>query len=197
MSLKELFHSVATGPKRRRELLTPIGLAVFGSTLLIVVFGGLITDRVFTFPPLLPGAVGSVAGIPFLALGVILTGWCVWRFKRARGTPVPFNPPTELVATGPYLWVRNPMVTGVFLALFGAGFLLHSVSIVLLWTPAYIVVHVIELKLVEEPELERRFGESYSAYRARVPMFIPRPWRRAGSRQDCEPQPDTSTSDLP
>ena len=178
MSLKELFHSVATGPKRRRDLLTPVGLAVFGSTLLIVIFGGLFTDRALSFPPLLPGAAGSAAGIPLLLLGSALIGWCVVRFKRAKGTPIPFNPPRELVVTGPYLWMRNPMVTGVFLALFGGGFLLHSLSIVLLWTPAYIVVHVIELKLVEEPELEKRFGESYSEYRDRVPMFIPRPWMR-------------------
>lgn len=186
MGLKELFHSVATGSRRRREILTPVGLVVFGCTLLIVIFGGLFTDRVFSFPHLLPGAAGSAVGIPFLVMGSTLTGWCVLRFWRAKGTPVPFNPPKKLVVTGPYLWMRNPMVTGVFLALIGGGFLLHSVSIVLLWTPAYIVAHMIELKLVEEPELERRFGESYSDYRARVPMFLPRPWRRHGRREDCE-----------
>ncbi len=38
----------------------------------------------------------------------------------------------------------------------------------------------IELKTVEEPELARRFGSSYSAYRRRVPMFMPRPRRTAG-----------------
>ena len=182
MGLKELFHSVATGSKRRRDILTPVGLAVFGSTILIVIFGGLFTDRVFSSPHLLPGTAGSAVGIPLLTLGCALTAWCVLRFRRARGTPVPFNPPTELVLSGPYLWMRNPMVTGVFLALFGAGFLLHSISIVFLWTPAYIVAHVIELKLVEEPELEQRFGKPYAEYRARVPMFLPRPWRRKSGR---------------
>jgi protein-S-isoprenylcysteine O-methyltransferase Ste14 len=47
---------------------------------------------------------------------------------------------------------------------------------VLISTPAYILLHVIELKLVEEPELERRFGLSYSEYKGRVPMFWPRFW---------------------
>lgn len=197
MGLKDLFHSVATGPRRRRELLTPVGLLVFGFTIAIVIAGGLFTDRAFSFPALLPGTAGAAVGIPLLVLGSLLTGWCVVRFRRAKGTPVPFNPPTELVVSGPYLRMRNPMVTGVFLLLFGVGFLLHSLSIVLLWTPAYIVVHVIELKLVEEPELERRFGESYSDYRACVPMFIPRPWRGASRGQDREPPPKTSTSDPP
>jgi protein-S-isoprenylcysteine O-methyltransferase Ste14 len=151
--------------------------------MLIVVFGGLFTDGRLGRPELLPGAAGASVGISLLVLGATLTGWCVARFIGARGTPVPFNPPAELVVSGPYLWVRNPMLTGVFLALLGLGFLLHSWSIVFLWTPAYIVAHAVELKLVEEPELEQRFGESYSEYRTRVPMFLPRPWRRTSGRQ--------------
>jgi protein-S-isoprenylcysteine O-methyltransferase Ste14 len=74
------------------------------------------------------------------------------------------------------------MLTGVFLALFGVGVLLHSLSIVLFWTPGYILVHLMELKLVEEPELERRFGVAYAEYRGRVPMFFPRLWRRSKSK---------------
>jgi len=32
---------------------------------------------------------------------------------------------------------------------------------------------VLELKMVEEPELEKRFGKEYLEYKKRVPMFIP------------------------
>ena len=106
--------------------------------------------------------------------GLVLSGWCVVRFIRAQGTPVPFNPPRELVTAGPYAWSRNPMLTGVFACLFGLGFFLHSVSIVVLWTPVFVLLNVIELKMVEEPELERRFGTSYREYKRRVPMFVPR-----------------------
>ncbi len=84
------------------------------------------------------------------------------------------NPPQELVAVAPYCWVRNPMLTGVFATLFGLGFVVHSVGIVLIWTPLFVVLNAIELKLVEEPELERRLGPKYVEYRRRVPMFIPR-----------------------
>jgi protein-S-isoprenylcysteine O-methyltransferase Ste14 len=176
--LRELFHSVATGPRRKRELLTPVGLLVFGSTLAAVIILGLITDRVLNTPELLPGSLGATSGIVLLVAGALLCGWCVVRFRRAKGTPVPFNPPKQLIVTGPYLWMRNPMVTGIFTSLFGVGLMLHSASIVFVWTPLYILVHVIELKLVEEPELELRFGAAYDAYRREVPMFIPRPWRR-------------------
>ena len=180
MSIRELFHSIATGPRRRRELLTPVGLLIFGLSLAAVVVLGLFSDKMLRLPAVLPGNVGAILGIALSVSGSLLCGWCVLRFRRAKGTPVPFNPPRELVVAGPYLWMRNPMVTGVFTALFGIGLLLHSASIVFIWTPLYILAHVIELKKVEEPELELRFGAAYAEYKRRVPMFIPRPWGRTG-----------------
>jgi protein-S-isoprenylcysteine O-methyltransferase Ste14 len=181
LNLQSLFHSVATGPKKRRELLTPVGLTVFGGSLALVIIGGLLTDRWLRVPALPQSRAWMAGGVILLSIGSILCGWCVVRFIKARGTPVPFNPPDELLQTGVYGRIRNPMLTGVFLALFGVGVLLHSLSILLFWTPGYILVHVMELKLVEEPELERRFGASYAEYRDRVPMFFPRLWRKSGS----------------
>lgn len=179
MKLADLINRIATGSRRRRNLLTPVGLLVFGGSLLLVVVAGLAVDGVVHLPPLLPGPLGELVGLPLLAIGSVLCGWCVFRFRRAAGTPVPINPPTELVVEGPYRWTRNPMLTGVFIGLFGVGVLLHSVGTVVISTPAYILLHLIELKLVEEPELERRFGAAYSEYKSQVPMFWPRFWRRA------------------
>ena len=131
-------------------------------------------DSAFGFPELFSGISGTIIGIVFLLPGLALWIWCVVWFLNARGTPVPFNPPRELVTGGPYTWSRNPMLIGVFAFLFGIGFLLHSVSMVFVWTPVFVIFNVLELKLVEEPELERRFGESYIEYRRRVPMFVPK-----------------------
>lgn len=186
MSLKAFYHSVATGSSERRRRMTPIGLAVFGATLVVVIVGGLMTDRLMGLPVLLPGGAGVFIGIVLLLPGLGLLGWCVLRFARSHGTPVPFNPPKELIVSGAYLWIRNPMVTGIFTSLFGIGFLLNSLGIVLVWTPLYIVIHLIELKLVEEPELELRFGEAYKVYKRDVPMFVPNPWRRKGRPVDRE-----------
>ena len=181
MNLQRLFHSVATGPKKQRQRLTPVGLTVFGGSLALVVFGGLATDRYLAVPALPQGRAWIVGGGALLLIGIALCGWCVSRFLKARGTPVPFNPPDELLQTGLYKWMRNPMLTGVFMGLFGVGVLLHSLSNVLFWTPGYVLAHVVELKLVEEPELEQRFGVAYTKYKERVPMFFPRPWRGSGS----------------
>ena len=174
MRIVDLFYAVATGSKRLRLLLTPIGLVVFFGLLLSVVFGSLCMDGALGFPKLLSGLPGTLIGVVLLAVGLAIWIWCVVWFTKAKGTPVPFNPPRELVTEGPYAWSRNPMLTGVFTFLFGIGLLLHSVSMVFVWTPVFVVFNILELKLVEEPELERRFGESYIDYKRRVPMFIPR-----------------------
>ena len=178
MRLDDLFYSVATGSKRLRLLLTPVGLVVFFGMLLVVVFGSLYMDRALGFPMLLSGPIGTLIGVVLLSLGLVIWAWCVVWFSKAKGTPVPFNPPRELATVGPYAWSRNPMLTGVFASLFGIGILLHSVSMVFVWTPVFVIFNVLELKLVEEPELERRFGESYIEYRRRVPMFVPKGARR-------------------
>ena len=65
------------------------------------------------------------------------------------------------------------MLTGVFLSLFGIGLGLNSVSLVLVFTPLYVLMNVWELKHIEEPELVRRLGEEYIEYRRKTHMFIP------------------------
>ena len=66
-----------------------------------------------------------------------------------------------LVDSRPYKYVRNPMVTGIFFILFGIGFGVGSLSLVLVFTPLYMLVHLWELKNIEEPELIKRLGEDY------------------------------------
>ena len=170
---------LAGGLRRRVGLLTPMGLAVFGGSLLLVLYIGWLTDGWLQLSVLLPGLLGNLVGGVPVALGGVLCGWCILCFVKAKGTPVPINPPTSLVIDGPYAWSRNPMVTGVFAGLFGAGCLLHSIGIVAFTTLAYVLLHILELKLLEEPNLRKRYGESFSEYKKQVPMFVSRPWRRA------------------
>ena len=174
MSLLNLLCSVTTGSKRRRAVLTPIVLVVAAGLFLLVVFGSLYMDGALGLPRLLPGALGMAIGIPLLVTGVVLHVWCLVLFWRAKGTGVPVSPSPEVVTVGPYAWTRNPMLIAAFAWLSGLGFLLNSISMVFVWTPLFTIVNVIELKLVEEPELERRLGPSYREYRRRVPMLIPR-----------------------
>ena len=178
MNLRErwvnLIYKAATGTRKTRNLLTPVGLTVFAVFTLLFVFAALLVDRLFDLPGLLPAGARPAVSIPLIAIGVAVTAWSAIHFLRVRGTPVPFNPPPELVQTGPYRYSRNPMVTGVFVLLFGLGFALDSLSLVCIFTPLYVLAHAWELSQIEEPELEKRLGEEYTEYRGRTPMFLPR-----------------------
>jgi protein-S-isoprenylcysteine O-methyltransferase Ste14 len=66
------------------------------------------------------------------------------------------------------------MLTGVFSLLFGFGTVFGSVSLLLVFTPLFILVNFWELKAIEEPELEKRLGQEYIEYRKTTPMFFPR-----------------------
>jgi protein-S-isoprenylcysteine O-methyltransferase Ste14 len=178
VSLRErligIFYRAATGSRKTRDLLTPAGIVFFFGFIALFIFAALQVDKFLDFPKLLPTSLNIIVSVPILAIGLFLMAWSVLHFVRVKGTPVPFNPPPKLVTTGPYAHVRNPMVTGVFVLLFGLGVLLRSISLVSIFTPLFILLNVWELKAVEERELERRLGKDYVEYKKRVPMFIPR-----------------------
>ena len=108
-----------------------------------------------------------------LVFGWLIMFWPVIAFFRTRGTPVPFNPPPKLITTGPYAYIRNPMLLGLFIFLIGLGILLSSLSLIFIFTPLFILLNVLYLKAVEEKEMEKKFGQEYLEYKRRVPMFIP------------------------
>ena len=95
------------------------------------------------------------------------------------GTLAPWNPPRHLVVAGPYAYVRNPMLSGVFLILFAESLAVQSGAIAL-WLVIFFLINVLYFRWSEEPGLRRRFGDEYEEYCRNVPRFIPRltPWIR-------------------
>jgi protein-S-isoprenylcysteine O-methyltransferase Ste14 len=168
-----LLHRAATGTKKTRLVLTPIGLTIFGVFTALFVLAAILVDRLLDLPGLLPEGARLPVSLLLIAAGVCVTTWSALQFIKVKGTPVPFNPPPKVVKTGPYRYVRNPMLTGVFLLLFGIGFAVNSFSLVLFFTPLYVLLNVWELKSIEEPELVKRLGDEYIEYRGKTPMFIP------------------------
>ncbi len=169
-----LFYRAATGTKKTRTLLTPIVVTIFGAFTALFLFAAIFADGLLSLPPFLPESARLPVSVPLIAGGLSVTAWSVFHFLKVKGTPVPFNPPPKVVITGPYRYVRNPMLTGVFLFLFGLGFIFNSTSLVFFFTPLYVLINVWELKTIEEPELIKRLGDDYLEYRRHTPMFIPR-----------------------
>lgn len=133
----------------------------------------------FEGPFVWEGTVRQWVGVWLLLNGLGLVGWCVNLFNvEGRGTPVPFDPPKQFVATGPYRVVRNPMMLSLFLVLGGETAFYQSRAIGI-FTLALMAAAWAFVRCWEEPELARRFGASYTAYRRQVPRWIPR-WPHEG-----------------
>ncbi len=78
------------------------------------------------------------------------------------------------------------MLTGWFILMLGLGILLRSLSLILIFTPAFVLLNLIYLKAIEEKEMEGKFGDEYLRYKREIPMFFPRfKGRKPGSGKDC------------
>ena len=163
----EIFYKAATSSRKIRNFLTPLGLFIFFTLLALFILVSLQVDKFLGLPIFLPTSLNVFVSVPILALGLFLWLWSALHFIKAKGTPVPFNPPPKLVVSGPYSYSRNPMLGGVFITLFGLGVLLNSISLL------FILLNLLELKAIEEPELEKRLGREYLEYKRKTPMLIP------------------------
>jgi protein-S-isoprenylcysteine O-methyltransferase Ste14 len=113
-------------------------------------------------------------GVLPLAAGVAGVAWCLRDFSVVgRGTPAPFDPPRQLVVTGLYRYVRNPMYVSALLLLLGEAVLLEA-PVLLGYAAGFAFVAHLFVVLYEEPTLRRLFGESYERYRQSVPRWLPR-----------------------
>jgi len=169
----EILYNVATSSRKIRNFFTPIGAFFYALLTFSFVVVALQVDRLLGITDIFPRPLSIILALPIFSFALFLIGWSVLNFLRAKGTPVPFNPPPILVTTGPYAYTRNPMLTGVFSLLFGFGVFFGSVSLLVVFTPLFIFINFWELKSIEEPELEKRLGEEYIAYQKRTPMFFP------------------------
>lgn len=107
-----------------------------------------------------------VAGA-FLGLGL----WSVVLFRRSGQSEIPWKPTLSVVERGPYRVTRNPMYLQMVLICVGLSILLENWWILLL-TPVTAWALQRFAILPEEAYLERKFGDSYRAYKRRVRRWI-------------------------
>jgi protein-S-isoprenylcysteine O-methyltransferase Ste14 len=130
-----------------------------------------------------PAVAVQALGLGLLALGLVLFVASLRRFAtEGEGTLAPWDPPRRLVVHGPYRYVRNPMISGVVLVLFGEAAVLLSRPH-LSWALLFLGINAVYIPLVEEPLLATRFGDAYRTYCRHVPRLLPRwrPWDPEGA----------------
>jgi protein-S-isoprenylcysteine O-methyltransferase Ste14 len=173
----DFIYWIVTGKKLVRMLFTPVFAGFFVLLILLAIYLALRVDAFFSLTPPFQYPWDLVVSLPLLTCGVFLWLWSVLHFAKAGGTPVPVSPPAKLIDTGPYAYVRNPMLSGIFIILFAIAFLIGSLSLLFVFAPAFTGCSILEFKLIEEPELEKRLGEKYLDYKRRTPILIPKFFR--------------------
>jgi len=120
----------------------------------------------------LDAAVYQTLGILLFAAGFAVTLWAQFAMGDSWRIGVDESERTALVAHGPFLWVRNPIFSGMVAATVGLALLVPN-AVAAVAVAALLVGLELHVRFVEEPYLLRTHGESYRAYAARTGRFLP------------------------
>ncbi|MFX1349841.1 MAG: methyltransferase family protein [Promethearchaeota archaeon] len=170
---------------RRKRILALIisGIYVVIILPIIVILVSLYIDSLFNFPKFVPIPINMIIAIILLVNGFF---WAIWSnielYRRGKGSPVPLKGThtTVLVIKGPYKYTRNPMIFGYILIWIGLSFLINSIFLLLGFTLIIIILLIIFVKVWEEKNLEKRFGNSYTEYKKNVSFLFPLPSKKYG-----------------
>jgi protein-S-isoprenylcysteine O-methyltransferase Ste14 len=117
--------------------------------------------------PVPAGWLGGAVFVVALALAI----WAIATMTRA-GSNVPTNTPTTtIVDAGPYRFTRNPIYLGMFIGLIGLAIAFDSLWPLVMLVPFGLVIRY-GVVAREEAYLERKFGDLYGGYRARVRRWV-------------------------
>jgi protein-S-isoprenylcysteine O-methyltransferase Ste14 len=163
-------------------------MAILGSALFFVVapavLAGLIPwgmTRWEFLPPFFDLHATRLLGVLLIVAGLPGRVDSFARFAlQGLGMPAPIAPPRNLVVTGLYRYVRNPMYIAVVAVVLGQAILFGDWRLVTYGALLWLGFHAFVLAY-EEPVLAHQFGGQYADFRANVPRWIPRlsPWRTA------------------
>lgn len=113
-------------------------------------------------------------GFALIAASHLILVALVSRFvNQGGGTPIPLQPPNQIVAQGFYARVRNPMYAAYVAIALGETILYRSWTL-LAYTVGFALLLHGYVMLVEEPKLHSRFGDAYKRYCETSGRWLPR-----------------------
>jgi protein-S-isoprenylcysteine O-methyltransferase Ste14 len=170
-----VYWSLSAGTINAPKRQVPLSFTILNTALLYVGFVLVLIGRA-NFGPLalrLPSGAAAidVVGTLLVVAGVALAIWS----RRVLGTnwssAVRISEGQRLVRTGPYAVVRNPIYSGMVLAIFGTALVAGTLGALLGF--ALVVASLWRKGRMEERFLLAEFGEEYAAYQRNVKFLIP------------------------
>jgi protein-S-isoprenylcysteine O-methyltransferase Ste14 len=131
---------------------------------------GYVTDLAFPVDLGTPELRYAIGGV-LIAISVALAAWAISRFIRSKTHVDVRKPATTLVVGGPYRLSRNPMYLALTLLYAGLAAVFSLPFTLVLLIPCLALLHRGVISR-EEDYLERKFGDEYRAYRARVRRWL-------------------------
>ena len=121
--------------------------------------------------PVLPRGLRRGLGWPLIFGGLVIGVLGVREMRRAGTNVDPREPTTAIVTSGPYRFTRNPLYLSMTMIYGGITALANALPAALLLP---IVLAIMRRGVIEREEryLERKFGDEYLDYKARVRRWI-------------------------
>jgi protein-S-isoprenylcysteine O-methyltransferase Ste14 len=111
-------------------------------------------------------------GVALVAIGVALSVWAFWLFRR-EGTEI--NPTSamnkSLVVRGPFRFTRNPMYLGLVIITIGIAFWVGSLPMFAVPFLAFATANWAHIPF-EEAKMRRQFGAAFEQYMRQVRRWI-------------------------
>lgn len=157
------------------------GIATISSVLLLVAFGGVFVLSLLEWLALSIPIETMVAGRTSIGIVVCLAGVGLISYSQYEmganwRIGVDENETTELVITGIYCLVRNPIYTGVAIFLLGMIILLPQVTTLCLVSVGLLSIHL-HVRYVEEPYLRKLHEERFNRYCESTGAYWPKLFR--------------------
>ena len=175
--IDKLVETSQNPPSPRSEFVVrvlPIFVFFFFLPALLFIIPNFVFDNWLQLPTLLSFPIRLILGGFLIALGLyfLVSSTKVQR-EIGKGTPMPLKATQKLVVEKPYSYCRNPLYFGLINFFFGISILIGSPSS-LVMVFIFSAIILVYIKLIEEKELEQRYGNDYLEYKKVPPLLIPR-----------------------
>lgn len=159
-------YSKRTVQRTSRAWFLRVAIVIVAGFLLLARGSGLHVIR--TRLPMTPTV--EAIGILCTALGIAFAFWARFYLGTNWGMPMSVQENAELVTTGPYAYVRNPIYSGMLLAMLGS-----AIIVGLAWLSIFVIsgIYFIYSATQEEKLLVKQFPDTFPAYKARTRMLVP------------------------
>lgn len=113
---------------RLKSYILPLTAIVFIPAVIIVLCNNTMSRNITI---LILGGLIIILGLSLLICSIKLLE------KQGKGTLAPWNPTRKLVISGPYKYIRNPMITGVLIVILGTALIFISLCL-LIWAVIFL-----------------------------------------------------------